>query len=74
MNPGFSEVCASVGKVIDIEVGSHAYLALDEHEYAITFQPGFNTLVGVSEHNATSGIDTAILDNFNKAKLFCKMG
>jgi len=73
-NPGFSEVCASVGKAIDIEGGCHAYLALDEHEYAITFQPGFNTLVGVSEHNAESGIDTAIHDNFNKAKLFCKMG
>merc|ERR1712087_620436 len=73
-NPGFSEVCASVGKAFDIEGGCHAYLAQDAHEYAITFQPGFNTLVGVSEHNAESGIDTAIHDNFNKAKLFCKMG
>jgi len=72
--PGFSEVCASVGKAIDIEGGCHAYLALDDHEYSQVFQPGFNTLVGVSEHNATSGIDTAILDNFNKAKLFCKIG
>ena len=52
MNPGFSEVCASVGKVIDIEGGSHAYLALDEHEYALAFQAGFNMLVGVTEHDA----------------------
>jgi len=74
MTPGFSEVCASVGKAIDIEGGCHAYLALDDHEYSQVFQPGFNTLVGVSEHNATTGIDTAILDNFNKAKLFCKIG
>ena len=74
MTPGFSEVCASVGKAIDIEGGCHAYLALDDHEYSQVFQPGFNTLVGVSEHNATTGVDTAILDNFNKAKLFCKIG
>ena len=71
-NPAFTEVCLS-GKAIDIEGGCHAYLAKDDHEYTMVFQPGYNTLVGVSEHNATSGIDTDIVDNFNKAKLFCKL-
>ena len=74
MTPDFSEVCANVGKAIDIEGGCHAYLAKDDHEFSQVYQPGFNTLIGVFEHNATIGIDTAILDNFNKAKLFCKIG
>merc|ERR1712241_1550176 len=71
--PVFTEVCLS-GQAIGIEGGCHAYLAKDDHEYTEVFRPGFNSLIGVSEHNATSGIDTDILGNFNKAKLFCKMG
>ena len=40
----------------------------------MVFQPGFNSLVGVIEHDAESGTDTSIMDNgFNKAKLFCKL-
>ena len=39
----------------------------------MVFQPGFNTLVGVSEHDADTGVDTALIGNFNKAKLFCKL-
>ena len=40
----------------------------------MVFQPGFNSLVGVIEHDAESGIDTSIIDNgFNKAKLFCNL-
>ena len=67
-NPDFTEVCRN-GRAIDIEGGCHAYLAKDDHEYSEVFRPGFNSLVGVSEHNATSGIDTDILGNFNKAKV-----
>jgi len=71
-SPDFSEVCLS-GKAIDIEGGCHAYLAKDDHEYSMVFQPGFNSLVGVSEHDAKSGVDTALMGNFNKAKLYCKL-
>ena len=62
------------GRAIDIEGGCHAYLAKHDHEYSMVFQPGFNSLVGVIEHDAESGTDTSIMDNgFNKAKLFCKL-
>merc|ERR1712088_233360 len=30
-------------------------------------------VVGVSEHDAKSGVDTALMGNFNKAKLYCKL-
>jgi len=72
-NPNFTEVCGGSGKAFDIEGGCHAYLAQDDHEYSMVFQPGFNTLVGVSEHDADTGVDTALIGNFNKAKLFCKL-
>ena len=39
----------------------------------MVFQPGFNSLVGVSEHDKDTGIDTALRGNFNKVKLFCKL-
>merc|ERR1712088_492277 len=72
-NPNFTEVCGGSGKGFDIEGGCHAYLAQDDHEYSMVFQPGFNSLVGVSEHDADTGIDTALRGNFNKVKLFCKL-
>merc|ERR1712088_719854 len=72
-NPNLTEVCGGSGKGFDIEGGCHAYLAQDDHEYSMVFQPGFNSLVGVSEHDADTGIDTALRGNFNKVKLFCKL-